>query len=210
MSKQRSQLRHAIPDWVADAAVELVNYAVDRSRVDGTRVLGKKDASALFKLIRFWPSPRRLDAGQPRNQLTRREIELCHWLAHKLDEQIERAARQRAKQGDKNQARRNLRRRKIAAPRVAVDWAVEDRDVSTFEEFVAFVASVVNDERFDLGKELCRCRQCGKHFWRTRGAAQGVTRTLCSLRCTRAAGAARTKKSRVPKRPVTRREAKAP
>ena len=194
MSKKRLQLRYAVPDWVADAAVGLVNYVVDRNHVDGTRVPGKKAANALFKLIRFWPSPRKLDRGQPRNQLTRREIELCKWLALRFDDQIERSARKRSKQAN-NKIRINSGRRKLAAPRVAVDWAVEDRDVSTFEEFVAFVASVIDDRRFDLGKELCRCRQCGKQFWKTPFAEKGVTRTLCSLRCNRAAGDARTKKS---------------
>lgn len=42
MPEKRSELRSATPDWVADAAVELVNYAVDRIRVDGTRVPGKR------------------------------------------------------------------------------------------------------------------------------------------------------------------------
>ena len=197
MPEKRSQLRSSIPDWVADAAVELVNYAVDRIHVDGTREPGKKDANALFKRIRFWPSPRKLDKGQPRNQLTRREIELSQWLARRLDDQIERSARRRSKKQQKNGSRIILGRREIAAPRAAVDWAAEDRDVRTFEEFVAFVANVVNDKRFDLGKELCRCRQCGKQFWKPPVAGKGVTRSLCSLRCKRAAGAAGKKKSRI-------------
>jgi hypothetical protein len=174
--------------------VQLVNYPVDRRRADGTVVLGRKESDALFDLIGFRPSPRKLEKGRSREKLTDREVELCRWLARRFEDWVSRSARMRSKR--KSAVRIVFDPHPPAPPRVSVDWDVVDVEIRTFEEFVAFVERVVTDRQLDIGRELCRCRRCAKFFWKTPGTSEWITRTLCGKRCYNAAGVARTEKSR--------------